>query len=130
MQSTMEKQCQCGARGNKKQKGSIDSRNACIKLIKIKIKKADKYYKHLPKMPRDTVEGHAATLDKYLKSAYAYLKEKGKLNFDLLTLNQNVTDAKKSLDFLDVMLTSAKDFYQMQKPIKGTVAKGKGKITH
>ena len=117
-----------------KKQASILATHALTKITPvlelIKIKKHDKHYNDLPKMPRDTVEGHAATLDKNLKSAYAYLKEKGKLNFDLLTLNQNVTDAKKSLDFLDVMLTSAKDFYQMQKPIKGTVAKGKGKRTH
>ena len=95
----------------------------------IKIKKANKYYNDLPKMPRDTVEGHAATLDKYLKSAYAHLKEKGKLTFDLVDLNQNVADARKALDFLDSMLTSAKEFSQMRKPIKGTVAKGNGKRT-
>ena len=83
----------------------------------------------MPKVATGAIEGHATTLDKYLKSAYAYLKDKGKLTFDLMNLNQNVADAKTALAALEGMLTGAKDFSQLPKPMKRTVAKGKGKRT-
>ena len=78
-------------------------------------------------MASDAIEGHAATLDKYLKDVYAALRGKGKITFDLTNLNQTVADAKTALASLEHMLTGAKDLSQMRKPMKGTVAKGKGK---